>query len=94
MRSARRHARSRLYLHPGPVSRDHRGNGCGDQRHLTTPGRAMSLHKPGGAASGLPTGESMMVSSGVIFSVVRLVKTTLRQQSAADKLVLITKCKG
>jgi hypothetical protein len=27
----------------------------------------------------------------VIFSVVRLVKTTLRQQSAADKLVLITK---
>ena len=61
MRSARRHARSRLYLHPGPVSRDHRGNGCGDQRHLTTPGRAMSLHKPGGAASGLPTGESMMV---------------------------------
>jgi hypothetical protein len=28
------------------------------------------------------------------FSVVRLVITTLRQQSATDKQVLITKCKG
>lgn len=51
MRSASRHAESRLYLHPGPVLRDHRGNGCGAQRHLTTPRRAMSLHKPRGADS-------------------------------------------
>ena len=36
----------------------------------------------------------MMMSSGVIFSVVRLLKTTLRQQNATDKQVLITKCKG
>jgi len=30
----------------------------------------------------------------LFFSVVRLVITTLRQQSATDKQVLITKCKG
>ena len=51
MRSVRRHTESRLYLHTGPVSRNHRGNGCGVQRHLTRCGRAMSLHKPRGAAS-------------------------------------------
>ena len=59
MRSAHRHAKSRLYLHTGPVSRNHRGGGCGVQRHLTMRGRAMSLHKPRGAAS---QPESVMVS--------------------------------